>query len=321
MPRGQKSPLCAAALCALIAGACSPTADVVSPAGRAAPNAPGVRIVDDIGRSVALAKPATRIAALSPGFVESLFSIGCGDAVALRDAWSDAPAPLVDAIPKVDGVQVSVRNVAGFEPDLVLLYADDGRFAEELGRVGIPAVVLNPRTYEEVAEMIAKLGALCGREAEARRVAASMRTARARVASGGDPAHRPSVYIEIDATDPTRPWASGAGSFVDELVSIAGGRNALTGLPSAYAQVSAEAVIRSDPDVILLARDAGGERASASEITGRPGWSSVRAVVEGRVIDGIDDDILSRPGPRLAEGLRALATALRPSAPRDGGAP
>jgi len=280
-----------------------------------------IRVVDDLGREIALRKPAARIAALSPGFVESLFAIGCGDAVILRDTWSDFPRPAVEGISAVDGVQISARAVAGFAPDLVLLFADDARFSSEFERIHVPVAVLHPDTYSEVVEDIGKLGVLCGREAESRRVIASMLAARDEVARHSDAAFRPSVYIEIDATDPTRPWAAGKGSFMDELIAIAGGRNALDGLPSAFAQVSAEAVMRADPDVVLVAHAGIAGRDAAQELLGRPGWASLEAVKGHRVVSDIDGDLLSRPGPRLADGLRALGDALRRLSPVDGGTP
>lgn len=314
MPQGRAIPLCAA-----LALAASCAAEGGGGEGPAAKRP--IRAVDDLGREIALRGPAVRIAALAPGFVESLFAIGCGGAVALRDKWSDFPEPGVGGIPAVDGVQISAPAIAGFGPDLVLLYADDGRHVGEFERIGTPVAVLNPRTYEEVAAGIETLGALCGRAREAAGVARAMREAREEVSRGLAGERRPTVYVEIDAADPTRPWSAGPGSFVDELVTLAGGRNALAGLPGAYAQVSAEAVIRGDPDVVLLAGGLPGGGDAAAALARRPGWARLRAVAEGCVVADIDADLLSRPGPRLADGLRALARALRRCARRDGGTP
>ncbi|MCK9460195.1 MAG: ABC transporter substrate-binding protein [Proteobacteria bacterium] len=307
------------ALAALAATAsCNAAEEVAAPVEA---RRPAIRITDDLGREVAIERPATRIAALAPCFVESLFAIGCGGCVILRDTWSDHPSPGVDAIPKVDGVQVSVRNVAGFSPDIVLLFADDGRNADTFERVGLKVAVLHPDNYEEVAADLVKLGALCGREAEARREAEEMLAVREEVARGIGAAPRPSVYVEIDAADPTRPWTAGPGSFVAELVELAGGRNAASGVTKPYVQISAEAIIRAAPEVVLVAHNGLAGKDAAAEIMGRPGWSSLAAASAGRVIAEIDGDLLSRPGPRLADGLRALAAALRERAPVDGGAP
>jgi len=276
-----------------------------------------VVITDVLGREVRLERPARRIAALSPGFVETLFAVGCGDRVALRDLWSDHPAA-ARSLPAADGVKPSVRYIAGFDPDLVLLYANDPGPVRAFEKVGLEVVVLDPRSYADVVEDVRKIGKLCGAAERAERVAADMVETRQRVAAEALRAGtNPRVYVEIDGSDPVRPWTAGPGSFVNELLLIAGGRNAAEGVTSAYAQVSAESVIRADPEVLLLLgpdqADVGGAEHGISQ---RPGWSGLSAIREGRVIDSLDPDVLSRPGPRLAEGLAALGDALHPEAQR-----
>lgn len=272
-----------------------------------------IEVVDVNGRTVWLRRPAKRIAALSPGFVETLFAVGCGDRIVLRDLWSDFPRAAL-SIPAADGVKPSVRHVAGFDPDLVLLYSADHGPVRAFERVGLEVVVLDPRSYEEVVEDVQKIGALCGEPERARRVAAEMTAVRDRVrASARRSGRRPSTYVEIDGSDPVRPWTAGPGSFVHELLEIAGAENVAQDVSSAYAQVGAESVIRADPEVVLLLDaghfDAGG---SGSGISQRPGWSGLRAIREGRVIDSLDPDVLSRPGPRLADGLDAIHGILHP---------
>jgi iron complex transport system substrate-binding protein len=272
-----------------------------------------IEITDVLGRKVRLNKPAERIAALSPGFVETLFAVGCGDRVVLRDPWSDYPAE-ARAIPTADGVKPSVRHVAGFEPNLVLLYADNATPAVPFEKVGLEVAVFDPRSFDEVVADVVKLGALCGGDRLAAELAADMRRTRDRVVAAARKAgKRPLIYVEIDGSDAMRPWTAGPGSFVHELLGLAGARNVAADVSSAYAQVSAESVIRADPEVVLLL-DAGhpGAVGSAERIAARPGWSGLRAVREKRVIDFIDPDVLSRPGPRLADGLSQLFAALHP---------
>jgi iron complex transport system substrate-binding protein len=272
---------------------------------------PAVR--DDLGRLVTLDEPPRRIASLAPGFTEILFAIGCGDRIAVRDRWSDHPREAA-SIPAIDGLAPAAQHVAGFSPDLVLLYAADGRHAAPLEKLGIPVAVFNPDRFEEVAETVARIGLLAGCAGSAAALADSMLAARDRVAASRDDGS-PLVYIEIDGTDPARPWTAGPGSFVHELVALAGGRNAAAGIGGAYAQVNAESLIRTDPDFVLLLDVAVGDGAGASgaaarRFASRSGWGQAGAVRAGRVIDWIDRDLVSRPGPRLAEGLELLAEAL-----------
>jgi iron complex transport system substrate-binding protein len=292
------------------AGCESPRPTAALEASPAGPSA--IEVVDVLGREVRMARPATRIAALSPGFTETLFAVGCGDRVVLRDRWSDHPAAAL-RIPQADGVKPSVRHVAGYDPDLVLLYSADREAIAAFDKVGLTAAAFDPRSFDEVVADLAKIGRLCGAGKEADRLAGQMNAVRERIR--GEVARagvEPLAYVEIDGSDPVRPWTAGPGSFVHELLLTAGARNVAQDVSSPYAQVSAEAVIRADPQVILLL-DAGHSSAvgSAERIAARPGWAGLRAVREQRVIDGIDRDILSRPGPRLAQGLAALHEALR----------
>jgi iron complex transport system substrate-binding protein len=277
----------------------------------------GAAVFDDLGRTIALARPPRRIASLAPGFTEILFAIGCGDRVAVRDRWSDFPRAARE-IPAIDGLSPSAEHVAGFAPDLVLLYAADRRFVAPLERLGIPVAVFNPGRFDEVAEAVRRIGLLSGCAEPAAALAGEMRRRKERLEGAGaaDAAARPLVYVQIDGADPARPWTAGPGSFVHEIVELAGGRNAAAQVAGAYAQVGAESLIRMDPDwILLLDVESGGPRggeagAGARRLAERPGWHETAAVRSGRIIDWIDRDLVSRPGPRLVEGLELLAEAL-----------
>ncbi|MFO8071874.1 MAG: ABC transporter substrate-binding protein [Polyangia bacterium] len=273
--------------------------------GTTASDADSLVMVDDLGREVEVAGDVRRVASLSPGFTEALFEMGCGDRVVLRDLRSDYPAG-VARIPAVDGLRPDAGRVAASRPDLVLLYAVDHMQARAFGKVGLSAAVLDPGGYDEVVEQIADLGAMVGCGSGASDLAVRMRETRRRVARLAAEHDEPRVYVELDGSDQARPWTIAEGSFVDELLRIAKGRNVVEGLSGGYVQVSAEAVIRADPEVVLLL----GEGASAEDFALRTGWSDVTAVREGRVIDGIDADLLVRPGPRLATGLDVLLAAI-----------
>ncbi len=275
------------------------------------------RVVDDLGRAITASASPRRIASLAPAFTEILFAVGCGDRIAVRDRWSDFPEDARD-IPAIDGLSPSAEHVAGFAPDLVLLYSADGRHAAPFEKLRIPVAVFNPASFDDVAGTVARIGTLAGCGGAAAALAEGMLREKERIAAGmtSGEAGRPLVYIQIDGADPGRPWTAGPGSFVHELVGLAGGRNAADGVTGAYAQLSAESLIRSSPDWILLLdveatfADAGHGGTGARGLAERPGWRETAAVKGGRVIDWIDRDLVSRPGPRLVEGLRLLAEAL-----------
>jgi iron complex transport system substrate-binding protein len=268
-------------------------------------------VVDDRGRRLVLPGPARRIASLSPALTETLFALGCGHRVVLRDRASDFPQA-AGRLPATDPFQLSPEHVAGYRPDLVLLSHAEPARTVALRRAGVAVAVLDPQTLARLYRDIGLVGRLCGAAVEARRLVRRLRRRVAAVRRRVADRRRPRVYLELDGSDPARPWTAGPGSLADELLSVAGGRNIFRRpLAQPYAQVGAEQVIRSDPEVVVVAVD---ERRgiSARRLRQRPGWGQLSALRRQRVIETIPADLLSRPGPRLVEGIEALARALHP---------
>jgi iron complex transport system substrate-binding protein len=300
-------------LCVLGLGACSSCSESRSrTAGR---GASAITVSDDHGHRVTLPRAARRIASLAPSNTETLFSIGCGDQVVLRDRLSSHPAA-AKRLPSTNPFHVSPEHVGGFSPDLVLLSHADASRVAALRRIGLAVAVFDPKNLDGVFANIKVIGTLCGAHKRAERLVGQLRRRVRRVVVAVKSRPRPRVFIETDGTDPLKPWTAGRGSFIDELVGLAGGRNLASRLERPYAQVNAEEVLRGDPDLILVmgvdhvSRRLGG----LQRLRARPGWRELRAVQQGRVIDSIHADLLSRPGPRLVDGLEALARALHPEA-------
>ena len=268
---------------------------------------------DHLGHTVTLPRPARRIASLSPSNTETLFAVGCGDSVVLRDKVSNHP-PEATRLPSTNPFNLSPEHVAGFSPDLVLLSHADASRVEALRRLGIPVAVFYPRTLEQVAASVEMMGKLCGAADRAGKLANTLRrqVAAVRKAVAGRP--RPTVYIETDGTDPVKPWTAGTDSFVSRMVEAAGGDNVLEGLKKPFVQINAEEILSRDPDVILVMAVAGNVLGRGRELlTARTGWSSLKALKrQNGVVDSIHPDLISRPGPRLVKGLKALARALHP---------
>ncbi len=270
-----------------------------------------VRVTDDLKREVVLAAPARRIASLSPSNTEILFALGCGGAVVLRDTVSSFPEE-VKALPATSPFRLSPEHVAGFSPDLVLLtHADLSRVAA-LRQVGLTVATFDPRTLAQLHRSVAAIGALCGQRQRARELVTTLRTREQAVRAAVAGKEAPLVYVETDGTDPLKLWTAGADSFVNQVLEAAGGRN-LVRARRPFLQINAEEVFVGNPDYILLM---GVERSPGSNglalLRARPGWKDLAAVKKGRVIDTIHPDLISRPGPRLIEGMRALARALHP---------
>jgi ABC-type Fe3+-hydroxamate transport system substrate-binding protein len=277
-----------------------------------------LELVDGKGRTVRLAAPARRIASLSPSATEILYAVGCGGQIVLRGKASNYPAA-VTGLPATDGLRLAPEHIIGFRPDLVLLAHHDARGVQALEALRVPVGIFEPRTISEVFRDVTSIGELCGAPtSRVRRLLRPLRRQlaelRRRVAQSG---LRPTVYVELDGSDPLKPWTLGGGSFMADLLRQAGGSNIFARLKRPYVQVSAEAVVAKRPEVILLA--GGSRRGAGAKLRARLGWQQVPAVLRDRVIDHIDPDLLSRPGPRMITGLAALVEALHPRRPPGSG--
>jgi iron complex transport system substrate-binding protein len=120
---------------------------------------------------------------------------------------------------------------------------------------------------------------------------------------------KPTVFYELDGTDPTKPWTAGPGSFIDAMLTLAGGMNIGAGLKDQYAQISSEELVAQNPDVILLGDAPYG--VTVESVGQRAGWKAIKAMKNNAVYT-FDDNLVSRPGPRLIDGLETLAKLLHP---------
>jgi iron complex transport system substrate-binding protein len=267
-----------------------------------------VTITDDDGDEVTLTEAPDRIVALQPSFVEVLFAIGAGDGVVAADENTDYPPEAAD-LPKLSGFDPSVEAIVSEEPDIVLISYDPGGLKDALGSNGIAVLMLaSPGDLEGVYTQINILGRVSGHAAEAQQLVSGMREDIAIIVAGiPEGTTAPRVYHEVDNT----LYSVGPGSFLHDLYVALQADNIAAETGDAYPQLSNEAVIAADPEVIILADEEFGE--SAETVAARPGWGEISAVKSGRV-HGVDPDIMSRPGPRLVEALEMLVEYLYPEA-------
>lgn len=293
-------------LAALMLAACAPAVP--------SKDAAGITVTDGLGREVQLESAAQRIVSLAPSNTEILFALGAGDKVVGRDETSDYPEAAL-ALPTVGGWSgFSAEAIVALKPDLVLAAEiNSPELVAELEGLGLTVYYLsNPKTLEDLYVNIEIIATLTGRDAtkltdslKARVAAVDEKIAPLRV--------HPSVFYEVDATDPSKPWTSGPGTFIDLLIQRAGGQNvvSLSGITDPYPQIGLEQLALTPPDIILLGDSNYGVTAEA--VASRPGWDGLKAVIDGNVFP-FDDNLVSRPGPRLIDGLEALAQLLHPEA-------
>lgn len=267
---------------------------------------------DAVGREVSVPDRPRRIVSMAPNLTEILFAIGLGGSVVGVTDFCDHP-PEARALPRIGGfVNPSLETIAALAPDLVLATADGNRRAdvEALAALGIAVYTTDTRSLDQVEGTIREIGRIAGAAQRAAALAAGIAARRARVADrvrGREPV---SVFVALDR----RPLVSAAGgTFVGELVAVAGGRNVAAGSAVAYPVFSLERLLEADPEAIVDA--AGDGPATPAEARRRweelPGAASLRAVRRGRILaPGMGDFFL--PGPRIVESLETLARWLHP---------
>jgi iron complex transport system substrate-binding protein len=263
-------------------------------------------LTDGLDRSVTLEAAPQRIASLSPAATEILFAIGAGDQVVAVDKFSDYP-PEAAMRQQLDAFQPSVEAIAGAQPDLVLVFYDPGNLVDGLTNANVTAFFLDtPTSVAEVLEQIRLLGEATGHRQEGEELAQSMQQEVTAIEERlADVEQGPRVFHEVD----DQLYTVAPSSFVGDLYAILKAQNIAAGTDQAYPQLSQEAIIEADPEVIILGDTAGGE--SPETVKARPGWGSISAVTNNRIYS-VDPDIVSRPGPRLVDALETLAQMLYP---------
>ena len=269
-------------------------------------------VTDGLGREVTLSAVPQRIVSLAPSNTEILFAIGAGGQVVGRDQLSDFPeeAQAVTDIGSTYG-DLNTELIVSLDPDLVLAAeVNTPEQVQQLEDLGLTVYYLkNPLTLEEMYGNLEIVAELTGHEEEA---AALIESLEARVAAVDEKiaplSSRPGVFYELDATDPAKPFTAGKGTFIDLLIDRAGGFNIASDLDG-YPQLSLEQVVAADPAFIILGDARYG--VTAESIAQRPGWENLSAVKNGQIFP-FNDDLVSRPGPRLVDALEELAKLLRP---------
>ena len=271
-----------------------------------------VSVVDDAGRTVEIAKTPQRIISLAPSNTEILFALGLGNKVVGVTEFCDYPEE-AKAIEKVGGLEPNMEKIVALNPDLVLAIGGSPAQVEkatEMEKLGLTVLVLEPGDIDGIMANIELVGKATGAEKEASELTAEMRKRFDDIIAKTEKADsRPKVFFELDATDPSKPYTPGPGSFIDALITLAGGSNIGAGAKMQWAQLSTEEIIAQDPEIIVLGDANYG--VTAEMVKGRPGWSVITAVRDSAIYP-IDDILISRPGPRIIDGLEALARIIHP---------
>ncbi len=287
-------------------------APTVVPTLEITPTSAAITLTDSLGRKVTLTGPAQRVVSLAPSNTEILFVVGAGAQVVGRDETSSYP-PESQSLPTVGGYSgFNTEAIVALHPDLVLAGGiNTPELVSSLEQLGLTVYYIgNPTTIEEMYTNLEIVAALTGHQADAAALIDSLKARVAAVdAKVATAATRPTVFYEFDATDPTKPYTYGPGSFGDLLIQRAGGTNVGATLSTAYPQISLEQLVVDNPSRIIRGESNSG--VTPDSVKARPGWEGLGAVKNGQIFP-FNDDLVSRPGPRLVDGLEALARLIHP---------
>ncbi|MGE5585910.1 MAG: ABC transporter substrate-binding protein [Bacillota bacterium] len=275
------------------------------PHGAGASAGTAISVIDDLGRKVVLARAPERIISIAPSNTEILFALGLGEKVIGVTDSCDYPEE-AKAKPKVGSIQLDYEKIVAMRPDLVVAVGSLQRQGiARLSELGVTVLAVDPKSIDGVLRAITLIGKATGKEDRAsemvKRLSARMEQV-ARKLGGLKTSERPRVFVEI-WNEPL--MTAGPGTFVDELVSAAGGENIAHDAPSEWPQFSPETVIERDPEIIILTNF------NRAQALARPAWQRISAYRDGKVYE-VHPDLLVRPGPRLVDGLEALARLFHP---------
>jgi len=262
-----------------------------------------VAVVDDRGVAVSLPAPPQRIVSLLPSLTETVCAMGACARLVGTDRYSNYPAS-VQALPKTGGLDdANIEMIVALRPDVVLLSVSS-RVTDRLTALGLKVVALEPKTYQDVQRVAAKVALVLGLpgagEALWQRLLAQVDQAAHDMPA---PARGMSVYFEVDSA----PYAAGESSFIGHALSQLGLVNIVPASLGPFPKLNPEFVVRADPQVIMVSVQ------QDATLPARPGWARIRAVKDKRVclFSADEGDVLSRPGPRMGEATQIMARCLR----------
>lgn len=270
-----------------------------------------MQITDDLGRVVTIKEAPQRIVSLAPAMTEILFALGLGDKVVGVTNYCNYPAE-AKTKPKVGGFSTpSAELVVTARPDLVLATKINENFIPQLESAGITVVVVESLDLPQVLEDIKLIGKFTGAAETANSLTADMQkridSITAKVSALPDE-QKPAVYFEI-WPDPLT--TGGAKSFVNSLITMAGGKNIAGDVDQDWVNLSPEMVLARDPKVAILCHH-GSSLQTVEEFKSRKGWEQVSAIRDNRIGLVVDENTVVRPGPRVVEGFEFLAQMFYP---------
>jgi len=262
---------------------------------------------DGAGRTLTLKGTPKRIVSLAPAHTETVFALGIGDRLVGVTNFCNRPLQ-AQKIEKVgDAFNLNREKLLSLKPDIVLCAGTaDSQHVKTVEAMNIPAYVSSPSTVKEVFADIERIAKILGVEKQGKDLVTELQRELNSMSEKVEQVKkdfRPKVFICIDKD----LWTVGPGSFMNDVLTVAGGDNIIKGVSQQYLQVSMEELLAKDPDVVLMTIP----EEEYAPLKERPGWNSLRAVRERKVYF-VNADLISRPGPGVVEGIKEVAAYIYP---------
>lgn len=256
-------------------------------------------VTDQMDRKITLSKLPERIISLAPSNTEIAFAIGLEDKLVGVTDYCDYPEE-AKGKEKVGGfAEPNMEKILSLKPDLVLVTNMHQKAVEQLAKLGIPSVVLDPQDLDSMLESIEIIGKASGHEKESSKLVESLKSRiKAVEEKVPDTDRQLKIYYEVW---PSPLTTAGPGTFVDDIITRAGGQNIASDAKKAYPQYSQETIVSKNPDIIIFSHH-GSSNQSIDDILTRRGWENIQAIKNKKVYY-VDENIVQRATPRLVDGL------------------
>jgi iron complex transport system substrate-binding protein len=271
-------------------------------------------LTDDAGRAVQIPADTARIVSLAPSNTEIVCALHACDRVVGVTDFDGYPPEVADRDKVVIAAQVDVEKVVAADPDLILAAGNEltpTTVIERLSRLGYPVLTLYPDSLDEVYGDIALVGRAIDETDAATALVDQMRQRVDAVSGAVAGAERPRIFYEVSVFEGVI-YTAGDGSFLAALIELAGGEP-VTG-DARSTSIGLEQLVTADPQLIILGDSSYDATITPASVAARPGWGEMSAVREAHVVPYPDDLVTTRPGPRIVDGLEALARIVHPEA-------
>lgn len=268
----------------------------------------GYLVVDDMGRVVKVPMPVSRVVSTAPSNTEILFAVGAGGLVVGVDNYSDYPEEAKNITKVGDFATPNVELILSLKPDVIFAYYGQRPAIEKLESLGMAVVTIRPQNLDDILKDIMLIGTICGKQKNASELVehlkARIENITKKTANLTDE-QRPKVYYELW----NNPFMSaGPGSFINDLIRLAGGKNIAANASRDYPVLTEEYILYANPDIIITSNM---NLDTPEKIMQRANWQNVNAV-KNRKVYAVDDNLVNRPGPRIVDGLEELAKLIHP---------